>query len=334
MKSILFLFISIFSLPALSETEYCLEKTFNIAPPVIPDFSAPEDNFPVGEQFNNIAVERHQSGILDCSNDTSRLYSIRLYPKLADSGVTWKFLGKDFPVYKTPVPGIGIAIGFKDGNAVNWIPLDRPHATVFPAEGTPAPPITTFGGEMKVWYISLGGLETGKYDIPTIQLGTFTGHKQDGTTLNWVDAFLLGTTLNVVAMGCELESDSIGVKLGQLELSDFGGVGSVTSNKDFFVSLDCDSKLKVDINLSSPKIINGESGVIGLTSDGQEAKGVGIQVLNPNNTPIRLGDDVTVLSETTIGLNSINFSARYYQVDDIVSPGTANAVANFTIKYK
>jgi type 1 fimbria pilin len=333
-KIILCLLIATFSLPVLS-AEVCLERPFNLISPVIPDFAAAEDNFPIGTQFNSVAVQATQSVIIDCSNDLSeKLHSVRLYPQLSASGVTWSFMGRDFPVYKTTVPSIGIAIGFKDTNAVNWIPLSAPNATVFPAEGTPTIPVTTFGGEMKVWYISLGELVTGSYTIPDTLIGKFTGHRENGSTLNWADATLSGTTINVVAMGCDLKSDSIGVELGQLTLSEFYGVGSLTSNKNFSITLDCDSEVKVDMDLSSPNIINSESGIIGLTSDGQEAKGVGVQVLNQNNTPIRLGDDVTVLSKTIIGLNSIGFSARYYQVDDVVSPGTANAVANFTIKYK
>jgi len=331
MRLLLVFFLSSYSFSVFADT--CLETTVVVTPPAIPDFVGAEDNFPIGEQLSSLAASKAQSGIVNCNNVANLLASARLYPKLTDSGVTWSFMGRSFPVYKTTIPGIGLAIGFKDGKAVNWIPLDRPYAAVFPAEGTANYPIKTLGGEIKVWYISLGGLKSGVYTMPDTLVAQLTAHEESGGTLNWVDMILSGTTLTVEAKGCELQSNAVGVELGQFAVADFNGVGSSTRAKKFSIAMDCDPDIQVNLNVANSNAVSGAAGVVGLTADEESATGVGIQIMKEDGVPISLGQDEEMLISTE-GLNNINLQARYFQVDEKVVPGAANAVANFTIRYK
>lgn len=50
-------------------------------------------------------------------------------------------------------------------------------------------------------------------------------------------------------------------------------------------------------------------------------------------TPFRLEEDVAV-KPLSPGDIALDFQARYYQTDPIVTPGEANGALNFTITYR
>lgn len=320
--------------PLIALADSCPSSRVFIASPRLPDFSGPSDNFPVGEQISSLAASSYNSIIVNCRDQESLIGSGRLYPELSDAGVTWVFLGRNFPVYKTPIPGIGVAIGFKDPNADEWIPLVKPYAKIFPADGTPDYEISTLGGELKIWYISLGGLASGLYTVPAMTVATLTAHKMDGSTLAWVDVMLGGNSINVEAQGCVLQSNTVGVELGRFKTIDFNGVGSAAPPSHFSIVMECDPDIGVNLTVSDANAINSGAGIIGLSASEQSAVGVGIQLMEADGlTPIVLGEEKEMLISTE-GQNRINLSARYYQVDEQIQPGSVNAVANFSVRYK
>nr|WP_309139800.1 MULTISPECIES: fimbrial protein [unclassified Pseudomonas] len=83
-------------------------------------------------------------------------------------------------------------------------------------------------------------------------------------------------------------------------------------------------------------MIDATNGVLSLTPGAGTATGVGLQVLHLSGGPWMLSQNQllnTVLGPGTTSLN-IPMSARYLQTASTITPGTANAVATYTIIYQ
>ncbi|MFK3791034.1 fimbrial protein [Pseudomonas piscis] len=134
------------------------------------------------------------------------------------------------------------------------------------------------------------------------------------------------------------ESKFIQVPLGRVPQSAFNGVNSTASGTNFKIRLNCDVSansaintvyLKFDANKKDP---NGRDGVILLDDSQASAKGVGIQITDSQQTPIKFGQDILV--GPVLNAYDLNYTARYIQTLNTITPGQANGTAFFTIEYK
>lgn len=133
------------------------------------------------------------------------------------------------------------------------------------------------------------------------------------------------------------------VPLGSYSLSPSGGFGSgigQTSNMiPFDIKLNCEALLsgtfRVLMQLDGDAVSGlSDSGVVALNT-ASTASGVAVQILNENQQPIALKTPFTVASyPVSAALITVPLYARYYQIAEKVNPGSANAVATYTISYQ
>lgn len=131
---------------------------------------------------------------------------------------------------------------------------------------------------------------------------------------------------------CTVSNSSINVPLGIHSQAEFGGVGTTTKDFPFAINLNCDKDANVNIRIDGSPDSSGSRGVLALTKSSDSASGIGAQLLY-NGAPITLQQEMPINSSTPAGLFSIPFTARYYQTQDKIVQGAANATATFTMIY-
>ncbi|QIH06202.1 MULTISPECIES: fimbrial protein [unclassified Pseudomonas] len=150
-----------------------------------------------------------------------------------------------------------------------------------------------------------------------------------------------GTSSVIVTPACSVPDGSkfVSVPLGKVPQSAFNGVNSTAGGSNFKIRLQCNTNssavistvyLKFDANKKDP---NGRDGVILLDVSQASAKGVGIQISDAQQIPIRFGQDILVGS-STVNTYELNYTAKYIQTLSSISPGEAKGTASFTIEYK
>jgi type 1 fimbria pilin len=80
---------------------------------------------------------------------------------------------------------------------------------------------------------------------------------------------------------------------------------------------------------------SNEPGVLRITPSGTvlTAEGVGIQIVDDKQMPVKFGDDAEV-GPSKDGSYIVPFTARYYQTGDKIGAGRADGTATFTIMYR
>ena len=134
---------------------------------------------------------------------------------------------------------------------------------------------------------------------------------------------------------CTLSTSDINFNLGTLQEKDFVGIGPKGNGQTQKISLTCNRKTKYSLQ------VDGDAepvhkGVIKLTSESGAATGVGVQLLvNNNKIEINQANEIgkNVNHGTTLP-DEIDITAQYYQTENRVTPGTANASATFTMTYQ
>ncbi|KGM28658.1 hypothetical protein KS18_06340 [Photorhabdus luminescens] len=128
--------------------------------------------------------------------------------------------------------------------------------------------------------------------------------------------------------------------LGRHKISDFNGKWQAASKHfSFYISIECKGNILPTIVFSGETIAEvpdkDKDSVIRLNKygSGKEAKGVGVQMIH-KGVPVAMRKPITVTPSGRIGVYSIPLSAHYYQTDDTITGGTANASVQFTIEYK
>ena len=101
------------------------------------------------------------------------------------------------------------------------------------------------------------------------------------------------------------------------------------------LGLNCDPGANVNVSISgiqNPDVAT--TSVLALTGQGNTgtAKGVGIQLLY-NGTPLALNTRLP-LTVAAGGQQTFPLTARYYQTNTTVEPGTANASATLNLTYQ
>lgn len=136
--------------------------------------------------------------------------------------------------------------------------------------------------------------------------------------------------------GCTLNTSNINFNLGAQQQKDFTRIGSTGREDKQKITLTCDPNTKYSLQVDGTAE-SGHQGVIKLTSGSGAATGVGVQLLaGKSKDPIVFGQPKE-MGTTASGTNlreEIDITARYYQTENKVTPGTANASATFTMTYQ
>lgn len=136
---------------------------------------------------------------------------------------------------------------------------------------------------------------------------------------------------------CAIDNGAAGlaVELGQYRSADFSKSGDVSGAKTFTIGLNncaVDTYSKATVTFSGVTE-SGKPKVLSLEGGSGSASGVGIQIMK-NNTALAVdGTEASEATSLTEGKSSLAFQAQYIALADTVTPGSANASANFTITY-
>ena len=158
-------------------------------------------------------------------------------------------------------------------------------------------------------------------------------------------AMRLSKTVSIVAQSCE--TPDVNVEMGQYDLGAFSDIGDTSKATAFNILLNnCPSGINKVVyslapNPTTPAWDAGQ-GIIELNQT-STAKGIALQILDGNQTPLELNKDHVFSDYTSTGGNfRIPLSARYYRIlpasnggknDSGVRPGTANSEVSFVMSY-
>ncbi|OLF53550.1 fimbrial protein [Pseudomonas chlororaphis] len=182
--------------------------------------------------------------------------------------------------------------------------------------------------------IKLGDIAGGSFRFPNFSVMTRPSSALGGLYDQTLNSFSF-STVQVAVASCSLVKNSILVKMGRVDIGAFRGAGSSTPEKGFSIDLRCDAGARVNLTLDNTSQVSGYPGTIRLTSSGQSARGVGIQILDASKaspTPMPLGQR-QALGTAENGVNSIKLAARYIQIGSNVSGGKADGSLTFILNY-
>lgn len=138
----------------------------------------------------------------------------------------------------------------------------------------------------------------------------------------------------IVESTCALVAGSKGqtVELGSVYANAFTATGGTSLPKAFTINLiDCDVKSATTATVTFSGDTTALDTALNVTGG---AKDVGLQILQ-NGTPLTLDGSTPSVAQTLVdGENALEFSARYVALQNTVTAGKANAVANFTMNYQ
>ena len=246
---------------------------------------------------------------------------------------------------ETSVPGVAVQMEFASfftaGNS--WLPSDgRPPIAPFYAEKSQ--PNGSFydvfsGTNAWVTLVKTGPIPVGPNVLPQEQIftGTFT-------TVG------VGLTYSVKAIVIQAQCDAgasgpIEVDLGTWDRTHFTAPGTTTPSKPVTISLtNCqndpvagNATVHAEFTPTDGSMPVGDpaTGVFSM-SNGASAKGVGIQLLQQNGSPMPLNQPLPIEDIPGSGNLNLNFSAHLYQTLDSsqVQAGSVEGMLTFTLTYQ
>ncbi|WP_394521342.1 fimbrial protein [Pantoea sp. SGAir0184] len=123
------------------------------------------------------------------------------------------------------------------------------------------------------------------------------------------------------------------VTMANLSHVQFPGKGSVSQPAEFKITL---AACAAGVNTVSVRFdgtpADGDNSIIALTTSGETATGVGVQIREKDGTPIPLLSDSKPVTVTSNAAEA-TFDAVYISTADSVGPGNANATATFNVFY-
>jgi type 1 fimbria pilin len=186
-----------------------------------------------------------------------------------------------------------------------------------------------------VQYVNTGPI-TGVYTIPG---GNLYQVALDGVVTSTIS---ITNSVNVTGQTCSVQSSSVSVPMGAVNMSVFDAVGSTSSPVPFQISLNCTgSSMTVGMTMTDLSDPGNTTDILSLTSN-STATGVGIRVTHSNGNPVSFGADSAVAGNpnqfivSTAGSSNVNaqFNAQYIKTKTTITPGTADGVASFTMSYQ
>ncbi|MBJ2066365.1 fimbrial protein [Serratia odorifera] len=240
---------------------------------------------------------------------------------------SWTFDGADIVpgysnVYKTGVPGLGIRV--QAGNSNFY--YTNPATTFTEMNANRIWAWSNWGAYFKISLVKFAA--TGNGAIPAKRVRVNLTGLGDVLVLD-----ITGGVINTVA--CSISSTNISVPLGDVLATQFTGVGATPVTKGFNLGLNCDANAKVNVSLSGTANSDiANSDILALTNAGTAgvADGLGVQVLY-NGAPLKR--DTNLLLKTSAGgVETLPFSARYFQTKSAVKPGKASATATLNLTYQ
>ncbi|SUC34136.1 fimbrial protein BcfF [Providencia rustigianii] len=151
------------------------------------------------------------------------------------------------------------------------------------------------------------------------------------TTLN-----IPANTIRINVLSCSVKNNTTtyNVNMGDWFDTQFQNIGDTSTAVDIPITLTCMAGANIKATVtSSSGYIDENTGKIALSGTGQ-AIGIAIQLLDKNNTPIKLNIRNSLQDNVPAGDYLFNWKARYIKTSDVITPGSANATATVNIRYE
>lgn len=244
-----------------------------------------------------------------CGNSNNMLYfSMLSSPSLGNA------------VYPTSLPGIGVSILHLGVNLANPA-MSRVISFNPLLNSSPAPQLRL---------IKTGDITVGELKPFNSGIWGQTNINSSGTPLF---SYLNLTPVTIQKSSCKVAQSAIQVPMGTLHKSHFSGVGSTAAERTFTIGIECDGLTEVLLKMDGMADSSNAPGVLALNNSVTPvASGVGIQILY-GDTPLML-NQLNSLGEYNIGHDDIELTARYYQTQPLITGGSANGTASFTLTYQ
>ncbi|MEQ0274292.1 fimbrial protein [Klebsiella sp. CN_Kp100] len=293
----------------------------------------------VGQPFTDWIYSNSGVAYQNCNYDSQLQYNIENGIKSYNgrsSGLSYN--GE--AVFDTNLPGVGFVV---EGNAqvgsqawIGWQGIKAgtsEKSVVKTSHNNGDRP--AFTDQMRIRLIKTGNIQTGA-------LSGNAGYFYAGVreTANWSTeqpvSFAGG---QITSVACSVTTNPVDVSLGDHNKNEFSGVGTTTSWKTFTIGLDCDQNARINVRIDpAAGAVGSMTDVMKLDNAGSSstASGVGVQLwFQPNGgSAVKFGQETFYWTSPQGGMETVQLQARYYQTEQTITPGTANATATFTLTYK
>ncbi|RXK33895.1 hypothetical protein BBD39_06870 [Arsenophonus endosymbiont of Bemisia tabaci Asia II 3] len=221
-------------------------------------------------------------------------------------------------IYPTNLRGIGLKIIYHDGNM-------QPYVVPCSSQSTHK----VFCGEsfykIEVQLIKIAEqVETG--DIPQHRLTEATNGN-----LPIVNFKLKNTKIIIPKLSCFIINKALEINLGRLKTTVFNGMYSTAGKTAFYLELSCTHPSTVEIRMEGDILPSSDDKILTLNKY-NAAKGFGLQIIYEDN-PIQFNHWFTLKKVSDTKSIPLPFYAQYIQVAERVTPGQANALVTYHIKY-
>lgn len=140
--------------------------------------------------------------------------------------------------------------------------------------------------------------------------------------------------IKVNSLKCTTKATSYNINLGTWYDTQFKNIGDVSQNVNVPITLNCAAGTNIKATVtSSAGYIDANTGKLKL-SGANSATGIGIQLVNANNSPIKLNTKLTMQNNVSSGDYIFNWKARYIKTGNTITAGSANSVATVNILYE
>lgn len=233
-------------------------------------------------------------------------------------------------VYRTNVPGIGIRAAASTERLPTYSDDDfiRPWDYYGMRHGSSSDTVTFRAAAQ---FVVIGSIEEGNLDTSLLTAQETLG----GSVLG--EMRFSPTTVRITTNTCNLIDKNIYVPLKTINAHDLkDGYSEILTDSGFKIEItDCRAGTRVDYRFKSAGSMGVKtSNILDIASGDQAASGVGIQILDGNNTVIGFDQDYTAISSTRENEKvEIPLKARYIKTGD-VKAGKVDAVATFDVFYR
>ncbi|MGJ3354855.1 fimbrial protein [Providencia sp. Je.9.19] len=154
------------------------------------------------------------------------------------------------------------------------------------------------------------------------------------STWNLTSLNIPANAIKINVLKCSIKASSYNVNLGTWYDTQFQNIGSVSNSVNIPITLSCAAGTNLNVTVtSSAGYIDVNTGKIKLSTQSQ-ASGVGIQLLDRNNNPIKLNSKFTLQNNVANGDYMFNWKARYIKTANGITAGSANSTASVNIRYE
>lgn len=188
------------------------------------------------------------------------------------------------------------------------------------------------------WTVEI--IKTGRVTQSNVLTGGNLARMVQNNTLPKNSQWILSTlripanAIKINSLKCTAKATNYNVNLGTWYDTQFKNIGDVSQNVNIPISLSCAAGTNIKATVtSSAGYIDANTGKLNL-SGSNRATGIGIQLVNSNNNPIRLNAKLSLQDNVSSGDYIFNWKARYVKTSNTITAGTANSVATVNILYE